>query len=137
MEARKNLYQAGILMFLGGIISIFILLKQNYQIVVWMMNGAAQSSPIYLALGLLSLLGVIFQIYIGYRGIKAYREKSAAATCLKLGIVFVCLNLLIMLTIVIVQKNGGAFARALFSQLIPAFYIYGAAVCKKHEEGKL
>ena len=137
-KGRNYLYLSGLLMALGGLVSITIGIFKLIGCVVCgctaVQAGADEGvvTAIVIIAGILALTGGVLQLIAGIQGVRYSDTPEKAGTCIAWGIIVLVLQV-IRLIISLAGSDSGAFyiiVSIIFSIAVPVFYLIGAFMNK-------
>lgn len=135
MKGQKFLKVTSILIIIGGVIGVIVGILGLISIAALAaLSGEGQGMGLYYAAMGLAILASIIQFIAGIKGVGACSDPKKAGSCVKWGIVIVCIT---VVSIAITLIGGGelSITSIALNLLLPGLYTYGALQMKNANNG--
>ena len=128
MEGSKLLKVSGILMIIGGSISLIIAIIAMIGIAVLAAMGG--SAALLWLSGIMLLVGAVVEFVGGIIGVKNWNKLEKADTCIAWGIIVIALCI-ISNVLTVVGGGNFSFVNLITGLVIPVLYLIGGIQNKK------
>lgn len=132
MKSRNNLIICGIIMCIGGVISLYPLYLIIMRFLASLNNNSQESLSILIMFLIIGLFVSIFQFYVGLIGIISWKTIKNARYCIKLGLIYIFVKFIFDILLAIFTVKFNVLSR-IIGYILPTFYIIGAMECKHYE----